>query len=212
MPTDSVQFWFVDMPLSVYIAFVSGYIAYKIAYSGISESHKVFDIMLISIIFSSVATLTIFLFNELEPVYFIFSLNSLKLISAFTFTLITGLLWRKIGINYWRKFLEYLNVYKEDGSITAWKVLTQQKREYVQAEVTLKNGTVLSLLDRTVLRDVLFQGLYFDDEGGIFLVVQKEQLPDNTIDIKENVTDEKWGTTYTYIPASEINRVLFRIR
>ena len=107
MPTDSVQFWFVDIPLSVYIAFVSGYIAYKIAYSGISESHKVFDIMLISIIFSSVATLTIFLFNELEPVYFIFSLNSLKLISAFTFTLITGLFWRKIGINNWRKFLEY---------------------------------------------------------------------------------------------------------
>ena len=212
MPADSVQFWFIDIPLSVYIAIISGYLAYRVAYSGISESHKVFDIMLISIIFSSVATLTIFMFNELKIVHNIFSSDSLKLASAFSFTILFGLFWRKIGIYNWRKFLEYLNVYKEDGSIVAWNVLTKQNKEFVQAKVTLKNGTVLSLLDRIILDNVPFKGLYLDDEGGIFLVVQEMQLQDGTIVKIQNASDKIWGTSFTYVPASEINSVSFRLR
>ena len=212
MSGDSIQFWFVDIPLSVYIAFISGYLAYKVAYSGISESHKVFDIMLISIIFSSVATLTIFIFNELAALQNIFSLDSLKLISACTFTILTGLFWRKFGMSNWQKLLSLLNIYQEHRSYSAWKVITEQKREYTQAEVTLRNGSVLSLLDRSILENVLYEGLYFDDEGGMFLVVQEEILPDGTIDLKQGVFDKNWGTTFTYIPASEITRVLFRLK
>ena len=212
MSAETIQYWLVNIPLSVYIAFISGYLAYKVAYSGISDSHKVLDILMISIIFSSVATVIIFIFNELSETHFIFNLDSLMLMSASLFTLVTGLIWRKYGMNTWRKSLENLDVYKEDGSISSWKVLTHQNKEFIQAEVTLKNGTVLSLLDRTILRDILFQGLYFDNNGGLFLVVQKVKLSDGTIDYKNNVSDKRWGTSYTYIPASEICHVSFRIR
>ena len=212
MSAEAIQYWFVDIPLSVYIAFIAGYLAYRVAYSGISESHKVLDIMMISIIFSSVATLTIFIFNELSEFQFIFSLDSLKLVSAFTFTLSAGLFWRKIGINNWRNLIKFLNVYKEDGSISAWKVLTQQNCEYTQAEVTLKNGTILSLLDRIKLDHVPFKGLYLDNSGGIFLVVQKEKLSDGQIREMNEYTDKNWGTTYTYIPVTEISQVSFRLK
>ena len=212
MSAETIQYWLVNIPLSVYIAFISGYLAYKVAYSGISDSHKVLDILMISIIFSSVATLTIFVFNELSEVHFIFNLDSLILVSASLFTLVTGLIWRKYGMNTWRKSLENLDVYKEDGTISSWKVLTQQNKEFVQAEVTLKNGTVLSLLNRVALSDVLFKGLYFDNSGGIFLVVQEMRLPDGTIVKIQEEPNENWGATFTYIPATEISIVSFRMK
>ena len=212
MSVDTIQYWFVDIPLSVYIALVSGYLAYKIAYSGISESHKIFDIMMISIIFSSVATLTIFLFNELKSVHKIFDIDSLRLISASILTLLTSLFWRKYGLIKW---LRFLNIFHIDPSLekeSTWKSITQINYEFVQAEVTLKNGSVLSLVDRTILHDLLFAGLYLGSDGGIFLVVQREKLPDGTVKELRQVNDENWGTTFTYVPASEIIKVSFRLK
>jgi len=86
----------------IQLAFGAGYAAYMLCYVGIREHHKPIDTTFKVVVFSLIATATLWLTREWTP------LNAGA--AAFGASLVAGLVWRLIGINGFRTLLRNKDV------------------------------------------------------------------------------------------------------
>ena len=203
MTCDVLKSCLIELPFNIQFALLSGFLTYVVAYEGLKKWHSTFDKVIIILIFTTIALIPVVFLPEMNMLYF-YTL-------VFLVPFISGVIWRKIGINNWRKVFRLIKVYADDGVFTSWSVILQQERKITQIAVHLKDGSVLILNDRTKLDKVLWKGLYFDNDGSIILAVQTTQLPDGTI-IQHEVFDEFWGVQFVYIRESEISQITARLK
>lgn len=200
------SFAYFELAVATQIALGAGYLAYSVAYAGLRDGHKGTDAFFITVGFSAVASL---IFASSFG-----ATGSPVAASAITFviTVVVAGLWRKLlrGAALWG--LGALRIHREDGISSGWATILQSDHAVSQASVHLKDGRVLYLNDRAQYRDAPWQGLYLGSDGAVVMVVEEEEFPDGTEEMRLGVKDAGWGTRLTFIPPSEIARVNLRMK
>jgi hypothetical protein len=204
MPTDILA-----LSWKVQVAIASGYAAYIVSYRGIRSHHSAQDTLFLSLVFSLVATGTLWLCRDLPPPL------------AGTWALITslaaGLFWRRHGMQLLTETLRGPNTTWADDTPSAW-VRLQENREFPvsQISVLLKDGTWLNCDETSKFNDAPYGPCVLGTNGDILIyltsttpkVVGTEAVKDKVL---KTVLHEQYGARLTYVPSGEIARVNIRL-
>jgi hypothetical protein len=192
----------INLPLEIQTALAGGYLAYWVAYVGIDEQRRSLDVVFRTFAFGLPA---VWAFRAALP-----HGELLALITGVSAAVLLGCLWRWFGRQLSLKAQHRLKVHQEDGIASAWTALIQQKDMKVsQLSVHTADGRVL-IQNSHSFPEAHLGGLYFGSDGSIVMVVEEEELPDGTEEMRQGVRDADWGTRVTYIPADQITRVNIR--
>lgn len=194
---------FIDLGTAVQISLGAGYLAYCTAYAGFRRHHQTRDTIFISLVFAAIASTIISLAQSLGtiPAY----------ILAVVVSLVSAAVWRWFARELWQKTMEASKIHREDGVETTWETLVQTKKIVDQISVHLSDGRVLYLNDRPKYAGMPWNGLYLGGDGSVLMIVEEEELPDGTEEIRQGICSD-WGTRLTYLPAAQITRVNLRLK
>lgn len=204
MLEDSMDEKLLSLPWQIQLALGSGYLAYQIAYAGIRQHHSATDTIFRAFAFGLVGTAVI-LWAPLKPIY-------LEVV-AFSSTLIAGVLWRWIGMEWTRKLLSMTNVSWSDDIQSAWTTITATRTDVrpSQIVVDLDDGRTLLCEDTRRFANAPFGPCVYGLDGSVALYVTDEMRSDGTWIEKPDVENSEHGPLITYIPATSIRRVEIRM-
>ncbi|ADO42356.1 hypothetical protein [Ketogulonicigenium vulgare] len=197
---------FLELTLTLQVSLGAGYLAYAVAYAGYRKDHRAEDAIFITIAFSALAQL---LFVVLEHAQF---LPIISVPSVFLTTIAAGALWRKFGMSFWQTLMRWSGVHRDDGNLRIWPILVHGNHEINQCQVYLKDGRVLNLLNGPAYIGQPWDGLLLGDDGSVLMVVENEYMPNGSVIEHGANFDAEWGTSLTYVPASEVSRVIFTLK
>lgn len=193
--------WY-NLPIEIQTALAGGYLAYCVAYAGLLPERGALHVAMRSFTFGLPAFLICRALTEHSVVLAV----ALAVLGAVTL----GAVWRIWGRSLWMGLMQALNVHWDDSLISTWTALIQQRNPRIdQISVHTKDGRVLYQNENT-FQDAPLRGIYLGSDGGIVMVVQEEELPDGTTEVRKGITDPRGGTRVTYIPADQIARVNIR--
>lgn len=196
---------FFNLSLSVQAALGAGYLGYVTAYAGFRKEHRVEDALFISLAFAACAMLT---YGAAEPIAGTLG----AFLAAFASSILIAACWRRWGRKAWLWCVSEAGIHRDDGSHHAWSQIVQTDRRVGQISVHLKDGRTLYLNNRELYGDAPWRGLYLGGDGAIVMVVEEEEMPDGTEEIRSGISDDVWGTRLTYIPPDEVRRVNIRMK
>jgi hypothetical protein len=189
-------------PFALQVSLGAGYLGYVTAYAGLRKHHTQTDIALITLAFSLPAAIPHLGGTPLAPV--------LSVALALMLSLGTAILWRHKGKSLWLRLMRWSETHAEDGSPDCWSALLQTPRLTVsQISVHTTDGRILYQNDHTSHAAAPEGGLLLGSDGSILMVVEEEELPDGTEEVRTGIKGE-FGTRMTYVPASQIVRVNIR--
>lgn len=195
---------FFGLSLSVQVSLGAGYLAYVTAYAGLRQHHNARDEVFISIAFASVAMLA---FVYAEP-----SGEWVGAAAGLVAALVVGGLWRAAGRSLWYGAMTRMKIHGDDGTHTAWQsMIHDRKFNVAQLSVHTKDGRVLYMNDRRPFRGAPHGGIIMGGAGDILMVVEEEELPDGTEEVRTGIVAEE-GVRFSYIPADQIARVNVRVQ
>lgn len=192
------------LPVGIVTALASGFMAYYTGYAGLRRGHSSQDALFISIVFG-LAALVVYQEMQVLP-------STWRIVIAFAVTITLSVVWRKWLRTGWNSFMRWLGVHRDDGVYGAWDVIADKDLAVGQISVHTKDGRILYLDNRLKYENEPWQGIYLGSDGSISMIVEREELPDGTIEERKEIISEEWGARLTYIPASEICRVNIRMQ
>lgn len=193
----------LQLPIYLQVSLGSGFLAYAIAYHGRRKNEKTVDLLFGTIAFSLPGLLLWSLLSEIkfatpQSVFMVISLN-----------ILLGVLWRKWGKRMWYKLMNQTRISNDEGISNTWQRIIQDTTiTPTQIFVTLKNGKQLSCDNIPLYNNVAIPGWTIDDDGNIGMYVSDLDGED----LSALISDNEWGDLITYIPASEIHAVDFRLK
>lgn len=190
----------------IQLALGAGYAAYMLCYVGIREHHKPIDTTFKALVFSLVATATLWVMRSWTPI--------IAGGTAFAASLVAGLLWRLIGINGFRALLRTRDVSWADDSPSAWHSLTSANSHFKMSQISVLTDENVWLFcdDAHAFGNYPFGPAQFGPNGDMSLYVTAEQPEGGTIITHEAVFQEGWGSRMTFVPATKIRRVTMRFQ
>ena len=193
----------LSLSTTVQVWLGAGYVAYCTAYAGFRRHHQVRDTIFGIAVFTAIASLA---HSFVEPKY----VRSAYAASVVV-PLLSAMAWRKFGKNWWLKLMSASDVHREDGVSSTWESLVQTDKGVTQCSVHTKDGRILYLNDRpSLIGKAEWNGLYLGGDGSLLMVIEEEEFPDGRTEQRQGVLSD-WGARLSYIPASEISQVNFRI-
>jgi hypothetical protein len=190
----------------IQLALGAGYAAYMLCYVGIREHHKPVDTTFKALVFSLVATATLWLMGGRSPI--------LAGGTAFVASLTAGLLWRLLGINGFRALLRTRDVSWADDSPSAWHSLTSGNSHFKMSQISVLTDENVWLFcdDAHTFANHPFGPAQFGPNGDMSLYVTAEQPEGGTMVTHHAVFQEGWGSRMTFVPATKIKRVTMRFQ
>jgi hypothetical protein len=197
------QYDLLRLPWEIQLALASGYAAYVVAYTGMRERQRTIDIAFISLVFSLVATLVLWLLSSQSIV--------IASVAAFIASVLAGAAWRKFGRPLTLAALRAGNVTWSDDEPSALATLSCSTKFYVsQIAVLLDDGTWLSCKDTAPFADAPFGPCQIGPNGDVAMYLTHEEPPGGEEREVPNVRNVAYGDRVTYIPASKIKRITLR--
>ena len=195
-----------NLPEHIQIVIATGYIGHSIARSGLRDKERKDELLYGIIVFGLIGYIAYDLFKSKFTHFLVPAIVATIVVIFF------ACVWRKYGRN-WSKLLHGAGVLNEDGTNSVWVGLTQSTHiGPTQISVLLNDGTTLECNDVQSFSDAPFPRYYTDNEGNIGFYVTKVKQPDGTIKEKPTVRDKGWGDRLTYVPSTEISRVMIRFK
>lgn len=202
----------LKLPYELQIAFVSGYLAYKIISIGKGRAHRTEDFLLQVLTFGVLSRATIALLGATStaPQYLqVDSWPEAALIAAIaTMTCIIavlyGAIWRLKGEAAAKAVMYHLGVYNDDHEASAWQSIMQKPAKWTVLQVHLDSGIVLeSNFGRMnpQLRHPIVM-----NEDGIGMYVTGRYTEDGHYD-DWDITGSDSDVTLTYIPRASIKQL-----
>lgn len=195
---------FFSLSLVTQVSLGSGYLAYLLAYAGLREHHNSLDAIFITLAYAAVASLGFWSAASAGP--------WLAAMAGAGSAMTAAALWRKWLRDICQRLLSIARVHRDDGLHRAWSAIVQTDCKVGQASVHTKDGRVLYLNDRSLYSKSPWQGLYLGGDGSVVMVVEEEELPDGTTEVRQGVADDNFGVRMTYIPPDQVARVNLRMK
>lgn len=196
------------IPINLQISLGIGYLAYVTAWAGRRLHHGPLDTLLISVAFSLPVLLLQAVATQAlpQPMAALVAAGAGLLLS-----LAAAMAWRHRGRARWLAFMGWTGTHAEDGDATTWQALLQTPDLRVsQISVHTSDGRVLYLNDHAKYADAPQGGLLLGTDGSVLMVVEEEELPGGTTEVRQGIADPAGGTRMTYVPAASITRVNIR--
>lgn len=198
----------LTLPLPTLVVLVSGYIGYRLSYTGLDKSHTTLDALLLSLSFGLVAKLFLLTIKTCDFGAVIQSCM------AIFFVIAIASLWRKWGITLMGTTLRLLNISISDGQPTAWDTIGPSTK-YAPNQLTVRktdgSAVMCEILD--AYKDLPHGPCLLGQDGSVALYVTHFRKSDeNGAQSWQEISplDEKTGALITYIPASKIDEIEIR--
>jgi hypothetical protein len=197
---------FLNLPASIQVSIVSGYLAYQYAYIGRMHAHKMHDVGFITLAFGLIATLVLVL-AEKAGLF-------ISAVLAFATTITLAHIWRRFGYNFFVRDMRKHNVTWSNNDVSALASIYQSTDFlFMQCDVQLKDGTWLKCDDLSTFSNAPHGPMMLGRAGDVAMYVSHVQRAKQKKSIAvENVRDDEWGDVLTYIPAEEIKSIEFRLK
>lgn len=193
----------LKLPWEIQVAAASGYAAYVVAYTGLRSRHQTIDVLLITLVFSLIASLALWLFSGAGEFW--------RGIAALGGSLVCGVVWRRWGRPLAPKVLRALNATWADDAPSALATLSDNTSNRItQIAVLLDDGTWLECREAIKFANVPHGPCVIGPNGDIALYLTHEESPTGETKELTNVRNEHYGDRITYIPASRIKRMTMR--
>lgn len=193
------------LPWSIQLAVGSGYASYAVAYAGIRGHHGAMDVTAITVVFSLVASVALWVGTGLHlgPIV----AGGI----AFTASLVAGVIWRKWGRDLYRWLLKASDISWADDDPSVLATFAANTRVRVsQIAVQTDDGTWLSCDDTTKFQGAPFGPLCLGQDGGVAFYLTHEERPGEPPRALTTVQDGYYGARITYIPPDQIRRIAVR--
>jgi hypothetical protein len=195
----------LKLPWEIQIALASGYAAYAVAYTGLHDRQRTVDVTFISLVFSLIATLVLWLMASEGLV--------ISGIVAFVISLLAGIVWRQIGRPFVFSALKWADITWSDDEPSALASLSSNSRHPItQVAVQMDDGTWLRCDDVRKFSDAPFAPCVIGPGGDIALYLSHEDSPDGKSKEITSARSRDYGDRITYIPASRIKRITLRYK
>jgi hypothetical protein len=187
---------------SVQVALASGYAAYIVGYRGIRAHHSTQDGLFLTLVFSLVASLGLYVLRDHDP--------ATAGCIAFGLTLASGLLWRCLGINMLNALLRAIDATWSDDTPSAMARLQENRSHRAsQLSVLLIDGTALHCDDTTSFAGCPWAPFVIGSSGDVLMYTTSIKPADGP-ERKQVTTLDPMGDRITYIPAVQIARIHIR--
>jgi hypothetical protein len=191
------------LPWEIQLAMASGYAAYVLAYTGLRDRHRPIDVIFISVVFSLIATLTLWFLSAQGPI--------ISGTTAFAVSVIAGIAWRKFlrPVVLWalRKF----DISWADDEPSALATLSANNKYRVsQIALLLDDGSWLCCEATHKFAASPFGPLQLGPNGDVALYVTSIVSPDGEEQNQGSVCDPIYGDRITYVAASRIKQITLR--
>lgn len=196
----------LSLPWEIQLALGSGYAAYMLAYLGIREHHKAADIAFRAIAFGLFATAVLMLI----PLRY----SGWRIIAAVAAALASGVIWRLWLADAVQWVMRAINLSWSDETPSAWSRITQHNRTmaYSQMTVYLNDGTILHCNAMGDFTDAPFGPCIIGPNGDVALYVTHRCDPGECDFVAaDRIFDDYHGDEITWIAASDIRRIKFRL-
>jgi len=197
----------LNQPWSTIVVFVSGYIAYHIANTGIRDHHKTIDITFATLVFG---------FFSMFGYYSAIKYADFKIPVASTLAVLSaiflGVFWRLLGRSWYQNILRSTRVSESDDLPTAWTSLFDETgHDVTQISVKTKDGAWLQCADTRKFANKPNGPCVLGAAGDVLIyVTDYTPTPDSESKEISDVSYEGWGDEITFIPKEEIIRVAIR--
>lgn len=197
----------LNLPVGIQLSLASGYAAYHFAYVGIRDHHKTIDVAFITLVFGLVATVAFSLFSAITHPF-------LAGLAAFIAAISAGVVWRKWGRDWLESDLRGKDLTWANDDPSALRTITSStKFQFTQVAVELNDGTWLECEDTRNFSDCPYGPFTLGPKGDLALYLTHEKKPNSKKPKKlTSVSLADWGDRMTYIPASQIRRMTFRMK
>ncbi len=197
----------LNLPEYIQIVIATGYIGYSTAKLGLRDKERKDELLYGIIVYGLFGYIA---YDLLKPgfTHFLF-----PAVFSTCFVVVIACLWRKYVKRIFNHFFHKIGVLNEDGTPSVWVGMTQCTHAGpTQIKVLLKDGTSLICNDVQSFSDAPFPRYYTDNEGNIGLYVTSLKKAGGTTKNMPTVRDKNWGDRLTYVPNSEISRIMIRFK
>jgi len=191
----------IKLPFEVQLVLVSGYLAYRIATTGLDGNHKPADTIFQVLAYGLVAYIVYILMWDF-PVWASITASILASVS-------TAGIWRKFGLNIAVKALRKAKVTRENFYPSTWAHIIHENEEWAYISVTRDDDVVFESHLEIIPEGLPLGPLDVDVDGNIAIYVTNMISPKGTeTDFSaEGVPDADGRAHLTYIPASRVKSV-----
>ncbi len=202
----------LELPFEIQVILASGYVAYKIASSGVEDNHKHIDVAFSILIYSVIAklgyelSLTFLIETNTSPL----SIKWLSIAGSFVLPVISAIFWRKWGKNFIVFLLQKAKISSENFRGSTWSSLIHEQFEWSYLSVRLNDGSYIESDLQSLPDELSKTTCELDEAGNIALYITSIIDPDGKeqiYDIENDVLDNHGREHLTFIPTSEIARV-----
>lgn len=196
----------LDLPLETLVVLASGYIGYRIAYSGKDKSHRPIDIALISIAFGLVAKL---LFGVVETL----ALHQVvQPLLAGLGAVLAAALWRKWGEGWALALLRASDVSYSDGTASAWEaIISSTRHKPSQLIVQKTDGSQLMCRSLQTYNSKPHGPCLYGEDGSIAIYATHYRAEVTGKWEDTDPDDDNFGAVLTYVPPNQIDQIEIRI-
>lgn len=193
-----------NLPENLQLVLGCGYLAYLISYVGIRHSHKPVDAIFLTITFGIIAGLTL----SLIPGFAFGAKLSLVLAASVA----AGVFWRTIGRQLVRSAFRIIGYSSADDTGSAWDHIQEEtKAKPLQLTVETIDGWQYFCTDTRKLKGLPFNPYVLGANGDVVMYADYTQSPTaEAASFKEDMLDPEHGANVTYLPASQVRRVMIR--
>lgn len=205
----------LNLPWQIQVALASGGAAYLLAYRGLRASHKAFDATFISLIFSLIASVGLYLLPQLSNASGVRMIGQPFVVGAVAFLLscFAAICWRKVFRALLAKKLKDWNVTWSNDDFSAITTVTLDEGYNInQIIVDLDDGTRLKCDDTRKFKDLPFGPVMFGQNGDVAFYITHIISPDKQTKEINQVSDPIAGDRITCVPANRIVRMSMKIK
>ncbi|WP_415392458.1 hypothetical protein [Paracoccus sp. SJTW-4] len=206
MPPENAQY-LLDLPLGTLAALASGYLGYRIAYTGKDTKHGPLDVVFITLVFSFIAKSIIAIIATEDA-------GALRTVAAFVVAITSAIgaacAWRKWLADETFEVLRTMGVSASDRCTTAWESMLHRSRSPQRLVVRKKNGDRVMTFNLADFSNAPLGTCLLGEDGSVGMyvtdIMPREKTEWETREVFDSARPD-WGYDMTFIPASEIAEV-----
>lgn len=190
----------LTLPFETLLILVSGYLGYRVAYTGKDRTHGPVDIVFLTLVYAFIAKLV---FAELRPLA-----GDLTAILAVGASLCSAAIWRLGGENLVFKILRGARISTSDRHWTAWDTVRMKPNfEPKTLVLRLTDGRRLMCGDLGRFSDFEAGPCVFGSDGSVALFVTDQSEPGSQEWQERSLVCDGFGTEMTFVPAAQIAEI-----
>lgn len=203
----------LNLPFGALAIIGSGYIGYRIAFTGKDKTHATIDVIFLTFVFAALAK---FASGYLRPLLatHLSQANSEIVVAVVSLLVViaAAAIWRRFGEFQIFRALRQLKVSHSDRYHTAWETITLRSGIYPsQLIVRKKDGSSLMSEKLSDFAKAPFGPCVFGSDGSIALYVTDFKSLNGEWESIVDAATPDWGQSITYIAASEISEIEVRM-